>query len=138
MKRIALLFVAVAAFTAVGARADDMAGTKPDAGAQTMKETKESREAKRKAAWENGVKTDCAAEIGSGGVCEGKDFGTGLEKCLNSKTNRKKLSDGCRVAVRHHKEHEHKGKEKKHHDKGGDDSSQAPAPAPAAAPAPSQ
>ena len=51
-------------------------------------------------AWENGVKTDCSAEIASGGVCEGKDFSSGLEKCLH--TNHKKLSDGCKAAVHPH------------------------------------
>ena len=55
----------------------------------------------KKAAWESGVKTDCAAEIAEGGVCAGKDFGTGLEKCLHK--NREALSNGCKVAVRPHR-----------------------------------
>ena len=100
MKQNALPFVLVAAlFCAVGARAQGQTSntnTSPEQG-QAASQTK----AQKKAAWENGVKTDCAAEIASGGVCDGKDFGSGLEKCLHE--NRKKLSDGCKAAVHPHK-----------------------------------
>lgn len=92
MKRDSMLLaLAAAAFFAVGARAQGQAPSTDKA-----KPAAQDRE-QRKAAWENGVKTDCAAEIAQGGVCAGKDFGAGLEKCLHQ--NRKSLSDGCNAAV---------------------------------------
>ncbi len=101
MKRITMpLALAAALLGAAGAfaapdSAPDAAAA-PDQG-QAAPKTKEQK----KAAWENGVKADCSAEIATGGVCEGKDFASGLEKCLHQ--NRKKLSDGCNAAVRPHK-----------------------------------
>ena len=99
MKRNTMLFVlAAVALCAVGAHAQAPSSDQTQAAPQT----KEQKKAAQKAAWENGVKTDCAAEIAEGGICAAKDFGTGLEKCLHQ--NRKKLSDGCKAAVRpHHK-----------------------------------
>lgn len=91
------LFVLAASFVAAGAMAQDNpapAGT-PSAG-QTGKMSKEQK----KAEWEAGIKQDCAAEIGTGGVCAGKDFGSGLMECLHK--NHKSLSDGCKVAVHKH------------------------------------
>ena len=122
MKRETTLFMlAAAVLCAVGARAQGQAPSadQTPAAPQTAPQTKEQK----KAAWENGVKTDCAAEIAAGGVCAGKDFSTDLMKCLHQ--NRKKLSDGCKVAV-----HPHKGS-KDHKPAGG---AQAPASAPATTP----
>ncbi len=117
MKRNALLFVIAAVFCAAGAYAQDQA---PSSGSGQSKDAK-------KQAWEDGVKKDCAAEIADGGVCAGKDFSTGLEKCLHK--NKSKLSDGCAATVH--------GRSKGHgHRKGassGDTGQQTPAPAPAPA-----
>lgn len=94
MKMNTMLFVLAAVVCAAGVQAQAPSSDQGQAAAQTKEQ--------KKAAWENGVKTDCSAEIATGGICAGKDFGTGLEKCLHK--NRKKLSDGCRVAVHpHHK-----------------------------------
>jgi hypothetical protein len=97
-----LLVIAAAALFAVGARAQDQApATTPAAAPATTPATKQTKEQK-KAAWEAGVKADCSAEIADGGICAGKDFTTGLEKCLHE--NRAKLSDACKATVhRHHK-----------------------------------
>ena len=96
MKRSALSFLFVTAFfCAAAARAQGQDGS------TNMSQTVPKTKADKKAAWENGVKADCSAEIATGGVCEGKDFSSGLMKCLHE--NRKKLSDGCRAAVHPHK-----------------------------------
>ncbi|HEX4047527.1 MAG TPA: hypothetical protein VH309_06815 [Elusimicrobiota bacterium] len=101
------------------------AGTAAPAAAPSAAEKKKEA---RKMAWEDGVKKDCSAELADGGVCAGKDFDSGLEKCLH--TNRAKLSDGCKAAVHPH----HKGaKHKKHAAMKAPEA--APAEAPAAAPA---
>jgi hypothetical protein len=97
MNRYSMMFVVAAAFAAAGAYAQDQAPAAAPAAPQTKEQ--------KKAAWEAGVKTDCAAEIADGGVCAGKDFSTGLEKCLHE--NSKKLSPGCKVAV--HPHHKHAG-----------------------------
>jgi hypothetical protein len=108
MKRNALLFVFVAAFCAASAYAQDnqaAGGDQSSSGDQQTpapagKSSKDARAAKWKASFEAGVKKDCSAEIADGGICAGKDFGSGLEKCLHE--NRSKLSDGCKVTVRRH------------------------------------
>jgi hypothetical protein len=100
--------------------------TAPDAAPATAPMAKADKKAAKKAAWEAGVKQDCAAEIADGGVCAGKDFGTGLEKCLHM--NRSKLSDGCKAVV-----HKHKPMHKK--PAAAPMSDAAPAAAPASAPA---
>ena len=116
MKNTTLLLTLAAALCAVGARAQGKAPS-ADAGQSQTKE-------QRKAAWENGVKTDCAAEIAPNGVCAGLDFGTGLDKCLHK--NRKKLSDGCKAAVRPHRKGGKSGAKT-----GGAEQAPAPAAAPA-------
>jgi hypothetical protein len=58
----------------------------------------------KKAAWEANVKKACSAETADGGVCAGKDFDSGLEKCLQQNREADKLSDGCKAVVHaHHK-----------------------------------
>ncbi len=118
MKRNTMLFVLTAALCAVGAYAQ-APNSDP---AQAAPQTKEQKKAAHKAAWENGVKTDCAAEIADGGVCAGKDFDSGLEKCLHK--NRKKLSDGCRTAIHPHRKD---SKDKKGGAKTGDTQQTPPA-----------
>jgi hypothetical protein len=119
MKRNVLLFVFAAVFCAAGAYAQDQA---PSTGSGQPTGAK-------KAAWESGVKKDCSAEIADGGVCAGKDFSTGLEKCLHK--NKAKLSDGCAATV-----HKHRGGGKgKKGGSDGDSGASTPAPAPAPAPA---
>ena len=131
MKRNIMMFVLVAAaLCAVGAYAEDAAPSadKGQTATQTKDQTAQQKKDERKAAWENGVKTDCAAEIAPGGVCAGKDFSTGLEKCLHK--NRKKLSDGCKATVHHH----NKGSKDKKSDAPADGAKAPAAQAPAAAP----
>lgn len=118
MKRNALLFVFVAAFCAAGAYAQDQA---PSTGSGQSMDAK-------KAAWESGVKKDCSAEIADGGICAGKDFSTGLEKCLHK--NKSKLSDGCAATV-----HKRRGGGKGHKKSGSDGDSGASTTAPAPTPA---
>jgi hypothetical protein len=119
MKRNALLFVIAAALCAAGAYAQDQAP--PSSGSGQSKGSK-------KATWEEGVKTDCQAEIADGGICAGKDFSKGLEKCLHQ--NKSKLSPGCAATV--HKRRGGKGGHKKGGSEG-DSGSSTPAPAPAPA-----
>jgi hypothetical protein len=130
MKRNALPFLLVAAlFCAVGAYAQGQtSNTNTNTNTNSSSDQSQAAapdKAQKKAAWENGVKTDCAAEIATGGVCEGKDFSSGLMKCLHE--NRKKLSDGCKAAVHPHK----KGKKAAN----GATQDAAPAAAPQQAPA---
>ena len=100
MKRNTMLFVLAAATlcavdTYAQAPNSGQAQSAPAAApAAAPKKTPEQK----KAEWQAGVKADCSAEIADGGVCAGKDFATGLEKCLHE--NRKTLSAGCKVAVR--------------------------------------
>jgi hypothetical protein len=132
-----MLFVLAASMLlAAGVRAQDSnnsgsmpaaaPASAPDAAPATAPMAKADKKAAKKAAWEAGVKQDCAAEIADGGVCAGKDFGTGLEKCLHM--NRSKLSDGCKAVV-----HKHKPMHKK--PAAAPMSDAAPAAAPASAPA---
>jgi hypothetical protein len=125
--------LAAAAFCAAGAHAQDPASDQAPATSQSAPAgtpgAAPKTKAEKKAAWENGVKTDCAAEIAAGGVCENKDFGTGLEKCLHE--NRKKLSDGCKAAVHPH----HKGAKDKMKGAKTGGTEQAPAAAPQQTPA---
>jgi hypothetical protein len=95
-----MLVLAAAAFAA-GARAQAQAPASNAQPTVSADDVAAQKKATRNKAWENGVKTDCAAEIATGGVCAGKDFDTGLEKCLHA--NRKKLSDGCRVTLHPHR-----------------------------------
>jgi hypothetical protein len=99
MKRIITpLALAAALFCAAGARAQGQApNAPPDTTVAPEKGQAPKTKEQKKMQWENGVKADCSAEIAAGGVCDGKDFGSGLEKCLQQ--NRKKLSDGCKAAV---------------------------------------
>ncbi len=145
MKRNALLFVFVAAFCAAGAYAQEdqtpAAGSSDQTPASSdksgaAKPSKAERAAKWKATMESGVKKDCSAEIAPGGVCGGKDFGTGLEKCLHE--NRAKLTDGCKVAVRPRRGMKGKGQKgggkgsgEKTDESQSDNGQGAPAPAPA-------
>lgn len=88
----------------------------------------------KKTAWEGKVRSDCAAEIGPGGVCERLDFDTGLEKCLHK--NRMKLSDSCKSAV-HPRMHGKKAKKATKSEEGGmkpAETQGAPNAAPAQAP----
>ncbi len=137
MKLNKMLFVLAASMLlAAGVRAQDSnnsgsmpaaaPASAPDAAPATAPMAKADKKAAKKAAWEAGVKQDCAAEIADGGVCAGKDFGTGLEKCLHM--NRSKLSDGCKAVV-----HKHKPMHKK--PAAAPMSDAAPAAAPASAPA---
>lgn len=145
MKRNTMLFaLAAALLCAAGAFAQDPAPTAPAAGqgqttaqpSSQSKDMKSGKNADKKAAWENGVKTDCAAEIADGGVCAGKDFGSGLEKCLHK--NRSKLSDGCKAAVRPHRGMKSKKGGKMEHGAKSGGAEQAPVTNPAPAPAPQQ
>ncbi len=98
MKRKFMSFVfAAATLCAVGARAQTPGADQTQAAPQAAPMTKAQKEAKKKADWEAGVKTDCAAEIATGGVCAGMDFGSGLKECLEK--NRKTLSDGCKATL---------------------------------------
>ena len=129
MKRNTMLFVlAAAALCAVSARAQGQAANSDQAQTAQPQAVQTQTKEQKKAAWENGVKTDCAAEIAVGGVCAGKDFGSGLEKCLHE--NRKTLSDGCKATVHPHHKH---SKGQKSGAQTGD--MQAPAAAPQQAPA---
>jgi hypothetical protein len=121
MNRNTLLFALAAAAVIAAAPRAEAQSTAPARG-ESSPQTKEQR----KEAWENGVKTDCAVEIAPGGVCDGKDFSSGLEKCLQE--NRKKLSDGCKAAV--HPHHKHAKKTPAGAPAGGTE--QAPAQTPAA------
>jgi hypothetical protein len=85
----------------------------------------------KKGDWKAMLKDACSAEIADGGVCAGKEFGSGLEKCLER--HRAKESDGCRKAVRRHRRHWMHKQQEMHKD---GDTSSAPAAAPADAPAP--
>lgn len=100
MRKTMTLLLASALLCAVGARAQAPSSNPEQPQSPERKPAPKTKD-QMKTAWENGVKADCAAEIASGGVCGGKDFGTGLEKCLHK--NRKKLSDGCKAAVHPHK-----------------------------------
>ncbi len=104
MKLNKMLFVLAASMLlAAGVRAQDSnnSGSMPAAAPAAAPQTKAEKMAAKKASWEAGVKQDCSAEIADGGVCAGKDFGTGLEKCLHM--NRAKLSDGCKAVVHKHR-----------------------------------
>ena len=121
IKTLGLFVLAAALFAAVARAQDNPApapaeGNPPTAGKMTKDQ--------KKAAWEAGIKQDCAAEIGTGGVCAGKDFGSGLMECLHK--NHKSLSDGCKVAVHKH----HHGMMGKKATKGAESTQTPNAPAP--------
>lgn len=131
------LIFAAALFCASGAAADE---TAPNAApGQTQPSAPEQAPApgakeSKKAAWEGKVRNDCAAEIAPGGVCENKDFDSGLEKCLRK--NRAKLSDACKNAT-HPRVHNKKAKKGMKSEKGSaipPQSQSAPNSAPAEAP----
>jgi hypothetical protein len=134
MKRMLMpLALAAAALFAAGAHAqtpaaDQTPATTQSAPASTPKAAPMTKQQKKES-WENGVKTDCSAEIASAGICAGKDFSTGLEKCLHE--NRAKLSDGCKAAVHPH----HKGMKDKSKGAKTGGMEQAPAAAPQQTPA---
>jgi len=139
-----MLFVlAAVAMLAAGARADDPSmppsdqapsapAAAPASGDQGMAKPEHKGE------WKEMLKDACSAEIADGGVCAGKDFGAGLEKCLERHRHSDKESMGCKKAVRKHRRHwMHMKHEKEMHHDG--DAGSAPAPAPdAPAPAPAQ
>ena len=132
MKRMLMPFaLAAAALFAVGAHAQapDQTPATPQAAPASAPKTTPPTKQQKKEAWENGVKTDCAAEIAAGGICAGKDFTAGLEKCLHE--NRAKLSDGCKAAVHPH----HKGMKEKSKGAKTGGTEQAPAAAPQQTPA---
>lgn len=131
------LIFAAALFCASSAGADDMAPnaapgqTQPSAPEQTPATGTRSS---KKTAWENSVRADCSAEIGPGGLCENKDFDSGLERCLHK--NRSKLSDSCKSAVHPHMHNKKARKGVKGEDTGAKpaNSQEAPTSAPAQAP----
>ncbi|HXT01261.1 MAG TPA: hypothetical protein VN915_11335 [Elusimicrobiota bacterium] len=94
------LIFAAALFCASGAAADDsMPNGAPNQSQPGSPVTTPATGTKnsKKEAWESKVRADCSAEIGQGGICENKDFDSGLEKCLHK--NRSKLSDSCKNAT---------------------------------------
>lgn len=104
MKLSALPFVLVAAlFCAAGAGAQGDASntnTSTNQGSpapQTKAQKMAEKKTQRKEEWEKRVKDGCSAETADGGVCAGKDFSSGLLKCL--RMNRKKLAEGCKDAL---------------------------------------
>ena len=105
------LIFAAALFCASGAAADDSmpngAPNQAQPGSPVAAPVKGDKNSKKEA-WESKVRSDCAAEIGPGGVCERMDFDSGLEKCLHK--NKAKLSDSCKNATHPHM---HGKKEKK-------------------------
>jgi hypothetical protein len=101
MKRNALMFVLAAALAAAGTRARAQAPAANGQSAAPAGDAAAQKKAEQNKSWENGVKAGCSGEIAAGGVCAGKDFSTGLKKCLHE--NRKKLSDGCNAAIYPHK-----------------------------------
>jgi len=109
------LIFAAALFCAGGAAADDSTPMGTPADAQPAAPAKHDANSK-KAAWEGKVRAECSAEIGSGGVCEGKDFDSGLEKCLHK--NKAKLSDSCKNATHPHMHGKKAKKEMKSEDEG--------------------
>lgn len=128
MKLNEMLFVlAASALFAVGARAQDTAAPSPAPTAPTAAPADQGQTDK-KMDWKANIKDVCSAEIADGGVCAGKDFGAGLERCLDHHEH--KLSKDCRKAVRRHRRHWHHS----HHDHGGDKGAAQPAAAPAPAP----
>lgn len=132
MNKMLFVLAAVAAF-AVAARAQTGADQSPaPAAAPAAAPADGAAMPDHKGEWKDKLKEACSTEIADGGVCAGKDFGAGLEKCLER--HQRKLSDGCRKAVRKHRRHwqhwHHDG------DKHGDKPAAAPAAAPDAAPAP--
>jgi hypothetical protein len=96
------LIFAAALFCAAGASADDAMpnGAPNQSQPGTPATAPLQHDNTKKEAWESKVRQDCSAEIASGGVCEGKDFDSGLEKCLHK--NRSKLSDSCKNATHPH------------------------------------
>lgn len=130
------LIFAAALFCASGAAADDSMpnGAPSQSEPGTPATAPVSHDTTKKAAWENKVRNDCAAEIGPGGVCEQLDFDSGLEKCLHK--NRSKLSDSCKNAT-HPRMHGKKEKKGAIHESDGAkpaNSQEAPTSAPAQAP----
>ena len=129
MKLNKTLFVLVAtSLFAVAARAQDQAV--PATPAADAPAAAPAAMPDQKGDWKSHLKDACSAEIADGGVCANKEFGAGLEHCLER--HMKKETDGCRKAVRKHRRHWMHKMHEMHKD---GDQSAAPADAPAPAPA---
>jgi hypothetical protein len=136
-----LFVLAAFATLAVGARADDPSMPPPDQAPSAPAAAPASGDqgmAKpdHKGEWKQMLKDACSTEIADGGICAGKDFGTGLDKCLERHRRSEKMSDGCKKAVRKHRRHwmhAHRDNPQDHHDGDADNAPahDAPAPAPA-------